>query len=59
MFVPPAEIENVYRKLLDLTKTHVVNADWYEDVTVSGAEYNFIHRYRANRVKRIAKPDWM
>jgi SAM-dependent methyltransferase len=56
MFIPPAEIDNVYQRLLDLTKTHVVNVDWYEDVAVSGAEYNFIHQYRANRVKHIMKP---
>jgi hypothetical protein len=56
MFVPPFEIQDVYRKLVDLSNAHIVNVDWYEDVAVLGAEYNFIHQYQANLVKRIKKP---
>jgi len=55
MFVPPSEIDNVYRILLDLSRAHVVNVDWYEEPMVSGAEYNFIHHYEGNRVKHIMK----
>lgn len=47
MHVLPSDVEQVIRKLADMSARHVVNIDWYEDVPRKGAPHNFIHQYEA------------
>src|SRR5919107_5348160 len=46
MHVLPSEIKEVIRKLVDYSKEHVCNIDWYEESPPRKAEsFNFIHQY--------------
>jgi SAM-dependent methyltransferase len=46
MHILPSEIEEVIRKLVTISKKHVVNIDWYEEQTPKkAAPHNFVHQY--------------
>lgn len=46
MHILPSEIEEVMRKLVTISKKHVVNIDWYEEQTPKkAAPHNFVHQY--------------
>ena len=46
MHVPPNDIENVIENLIEHTKKHLVNIDWYQDSKpIFHAGHNFVHRY--------------
>jgi len=49
LHVLPAEIDSLIKKIITLSKKHIVNIDWYEDNLPSDykkrATYNFIHQY--------------
>jgi 2-polyprenyl-3-methyl-5-hydroxy-6-metoxy-1,4-benzoquinol methylase len=49
LHIMPSEINSIIKKLISLSKKHIVNIDWYEDVLPSDYEkkatYNFIHQY--------------
>jgi ubiquinone/menaquinone biosynthesis C-methylase UbiE len=46
MHILPSEIEEVMRKLIDISNQHVVNIDWYEKKTpIKAAAHNFIYQY--------------
>jgi len=47
MHILPSDINEVIRKLVELSKKHIVNIDWYEERTPKKiAPHNFIHRYQ-------------
>ena len=51
LHVLPEEIESIIKKLITLSKKHIINVDWYEnnlprDYKIR-ATYNFIHQYEA------------
>jgi len=47
MHILPSEINDVIRKLVELSNNHIVNIDWYEERTPKKvAPHNFIHRYQ-------------
>ena len=44
----PTDIDSVIKKLITLSKKHIINIDWYEDIPPkSQASHNFIHQYEA------------
>ena len=46
MHIVPSEINNVIRKLVDISNKHIVNVDWYEEQNPKKvALNNFIHKY--------------
>ena len=48
LHVLPTEIDSIIKKLISLSKKHVVNIDWYEDNPPrEHAPHNFIHRYES------------
>ncbi len=48
LHILPTEIDSVIKKLITLSKKHIINIDWYEDIPPkSQASHNFIHQYEA------------
>ncbi|MGD1837077.1 MAG: class I SAM-dependent methyltransferase [Nitrososphaeraceae archaeon] len=51
LHVLPSEIEFVIEKIISLSKKHVINIDWYEELSPSDynkkASHNFIHDYES------------
>lgn len=48
LHVLPTEIDSIIKKLISLSKKHVVNIDWYEDNPPrEHAPHNFIHQYES------------
>jgi SAM-dependent methyltransferase len=46
MHVLPSDIESVIGKLVDMSSTHVIDIDWYEEkLPRNVAPHNFIHQY--------------
>ena len=49
LHILPSEIDSVIKKLVTLSKKHIINIDWYEDKLPRDykirATYNFIHQY--------------
>ena len=49
LHIKPDEIDPIIKKIISLSKKHVVNIDWYEDTLPldykKRATYNFIHQY--------------
>jgi cyclopropane fatty-acyl-phospholipid synthase-like methyltransferase len=46
MHIPPSKIQDVMSKLVNMSKTNVVNIDWYEKETPRKvASHNFVHQY--------------
>jgi SAM-dependent methyltransferase len=46
MHIPVCDIENVMKKLVNLSKKNVINVDWYQDPAPGRvASHNFIHHY--------------
>lgn len=46
LHILPAEIDSIIKKLITLSKKHIINIDWYEDhAPKSQASHNFIHQY--------------
>jgi SAM-dependent methyltransferase len=46
LHILPTEIDSIIKKLITLSKKHIVNIDWYEDhAPKSQASHNFIHQY--------------
>jgi trans-aconitate methyltransferase len=46
MHVLPSDIDEVMRKLVTISKNHVINIDWYEEQTPKkAAPHNFVHQY--------------
>ena len=48
LHILPTDIDSVIKKLITLSKKHIINIDWYEDhPPKSQASHNFIHQYEA------------
>lgn len=48
LHILPTDIDSVIKKLITLSKKHIINIDWYEDIPPkSQASHNFIHQYEA------------
>jgi SAM-dependent methyltransferase len=51
LHVLPEEIDSILKKIITLSKKHIINIDWYEDNLPADykirATYNFIHQYEA------------
>ena len=48
LHILPTDIDSVIKKLITLSKKHIINIDWYEDLPPkSQASHNFIHQYEA------------
>lgn len=46
LHILPTEIDSIIKKLITLSKKHIVNIDWYEDHAPKfQASHNFIHQY--------------
>ena len=46
LHILPSEIDSVIKKLVTLSKKHIINIDWYEDnPPMKHAPHNFIHQY--------------
>lgn len=46
MHILPSEIDEVMRKLVTISKNHVINIDWYEEqAPKKAAPHNFVHQY--------------
>ena len=46
LHILPTDIDSIIKKLITLSKKHIINIDWYEDHTPkSQASHNFIHQY--------------
>lgn len=49
LHILPTDIDSVIKKLITLSKKHIINIDWYEDKLPRDykirATYNFIHQY--------------
>jgi SAM-dependent methyltransferase len=46
LHILPTEIDFIIKKLITLSKKHIINIDWYEDhPPKSQASHNFIHQY--------------
>jgi len=46
LHILPTEIDSIIKKLITLSKKHIINIDWYEDhPPKSQASHNFIHQY--------------
>ena len=46
LHILPTDIDSIIKKLITLSKKHIVNIDWYEDnPPKSQASHNFIHQY--------------
>jgi SAM-dependent methyltransferase len=46
MHILPSEIDEVIRKLVTISKNHVINIDWYEEqAPKKAAPHNFVHQY--------------
>ena len=49
LHILPSEIDFVLKKVISLSKKHIINIDWYENVLPldykNRATYNFIHEY--------------
>ena len=46
LHILPTEIDSIIKKLITLSKKHIINIDWYEDhAPKSQASHNFIHQY--------------
>ena len=47
LHILPSEIDSVIKKLVTLSKKHIINIDWYEDnPPMKHAHHNFIHQYK-------------
>ncbi len=48
LHILPTDIESIIKKLITLSKKHIINIDWYEDEPPKNqALHNFIHQYEA------------
>ena len=48
LHILPSDIDTIIKKLITLSKKHIINIDWYEDQSPkSQASHNFIHQYEA------------
>jgi len=48
LHILPTEIDSIIKKLITLSKKHIINIDWYEDhPPKSQASHNFIHQYES------------
>ncbi|HEX2407833.1 MAG TPA: class I SAM-dependent methyltransferase [Nitrososphaeraceae archaeon] len=48
LHILPSDIDTIIKKLMTLSKKHIINIDWYEDQSPkSQASHNFIHQYEA------------
>ena len=48
LHILPTEIDSIIKKLLELSKKHIINIDWYaEHPPRIQARHNFIHQYEA------------
>jgi SAM-dependent methyltransferase len=48
LHILPSDIDTIIKKLITLSKKHIINIDWYEDKSPkSQASHNFIHQYEA------------
>jgi len=46
LHILPEDIDSIIKKLITLSKKHIINIDWYEDnPPKSQASHNFIHQY--------------
>lgn len=46
LHILPSEIDSIIKKLLTLSKKHIINIDWYENnPPTKQAPHNFIHQY--------------
>jgi SAM-dependent methyltransferase len=46
LHILPTDIDSIIKKLITLSKKHIINIDWYEDHSPkSQASHNFIHQY--------------
>ena len=46
LHILPSEIDSVIKKLVTISKKHIINIDWYEDnPPMKHAPHNFIHQY--------------
>ena len=48
LHILPTDIDSIIKKLITLSKKHIINIDWYEDEPPKKqALHNFIHQYEA------------
>ncbi len=48
LHILPTDIDSIIKKLITLSKKHIINIDWYEDEPpTKQALHNFIHQYEA------------
>jgi SAM-dependent methyltransferase len=48
LHILPSDIDTIIKKLITLSKKHIINIDWYEDRSPKAqASHNFIHQYEA------------
>jgi hypothetical protein len=48
LHILPTDIDSIIKKLITLSKKHIINIDWYEEnPPTSQASHNFIHQYEA------------
>jgi SAM-dependent methyltransferase len=48
LHILPTDIDSIIKKLIALSKKHIMNIDWYEETPPkSHASHNFIHQYEA------------
>jgi SAM-dependent methyltransferase len=48
LHILPTDIDSILKKLIALSKKHIINIDWYEErPPKSHASHNFIHQYEA------------
>lgn len=48
LHILPSDIDSIIKKLITLSKKHIINIDWYEDHPPRiQARHNFIHQYEA------------
>lgn len=48
LHILPTDIDSIIKKLITLSKKHIINIDWYEDEPPKNqALHNFIHQYEA------------
>ena len=46
LHILPTDIDSIIKKLIALSKKHIINIDWYEESpSKSHASHNFIHQY--------------
>jgi SAM-dependent methyltransferase len=56
LHILPTEIDSIIKKLISLSKKHIINIDWYEEHSPkSQASHNFIHQYET-LYKKYTKP---